>query len=376
MFRNRKVNKFLKKADSFFSNKNYDDALDIYDNILSKNPKNLHALYKKALILSIKKEYSESLNILDSILDITICVEAILLKGRIYIHLDNYSKAVNYYNMAADDSLFDFYKFIDEIGYYSIDNLFVFNGKIYEDIYLYLCDIILEKKDVPEIRLFKAYILSEIKHEKEALIELDHVLELMPNMARAYEIKASTLIKLKKYEDSLKTIEEGLRLNPNSSYLILNNAKAYYGLENFDDALNFCNKYISLENTSSDGYFLLSRILFKKGEYNFALENINIALKNFKLNLDNSSLDEFSYKWYSFKALILYKIGKSEDANNILECLFNKEPLEPRNYYFKAKILFDEGNKKESLKYLNKSLEIEPGCDEALKLKNQIENLN
>ena len=226
MFENLKVKKFLKKADSFFNSKNYDDALEIYDIVLSKDSKNLHALYKKALILTIKEEYSESLKLLDSLLDIDICIEAILLKGRIYTHLNNYSKAVSYYNMAADDSLFDFYKYAGEIGYYAVDNLFVFDGKIYEDIYFHICDILLDKYDNPQIRLFKAYILSETKHEKEALKEIEYVLATVPNSSRAYEIKASSLIKLKQYEESLKTIEEGLVLNPKSSNLVLIKAKS------------------------------------------------------------------------------------------------------------------------------------------------------
>lgn len=373
MFKNRKINKFLKKADSFFNNEDYVDALSVYNDILSIDSKNLHALYKKALILSMDEKYEESLKVLDSIMDIAICIDAILLKGRIYVHLNNYSKAVNYYDMAADESLFDFYKFTDELGYYSIDNFFVFNGGIYEDIYMYLCNIILDKKEVPQIRLFKAYILSELNRGVDALNEIESVLLSMPYNDRAYEIKASTLIKLKQYADSLKTIEEGLKLNPNSHYLILNKAKAYYGMEKFDNALRFCNEYISLENNSPEGYFMISRILFKKGNYNSALENINIALEKFNLNKNNSSIEEFSYKWYSFKALILYKLGKFEDSENIFNCLFKKEPSEPRNYYFKAKISFDEGNYYGSLDYINKTLELDPGCSEAVKLKNQIE---
>lgn len=109
----RKIKQLYFNAEDFFNNKHYDLALELYDEFLKFNPYNLKALYKKALILSIKEEYSKSLDLLNHILDINYCIEVLFLKGQIYFKLGEYIKAMNQYRLANEVDYFN------ELNYYN-----------------------------------------------------------------------------------------------------------------------------------------------------------------------------------------------------------------------------------------------------------------
>ena len=118
MFKGRKIKKLFKELELNLNNHNFDDALIIVDEILSMDENNQKALYKKALILYNKLEYVESINVLDYLLSINSCSNALLLKGRIYLELDRFDEGFKFYEKFLKNNS-DFSLFFNEISYFS-----------------------------------------------------------------------------------------------------------------------------------------------------------------------------------------------------------------------------------------------------------------
>ncbi|WP_407461377.1 tetratricopeptide repeat protein, partial [Methanobrevibacter sp.] len=73
------------------------------------------------------------------------------------------------------------------------------------------------------------------------------------------------------------------------------------------------------------------------------------------------------------KSLILYNLKEFDEANDICDCLIEKEPKNAKNYCLKSMILFEEGKYEESLGLIQKTLELNPDCEDAIELKEKIE---
>ena len=368
MFKNIKINKLLRKLDLEFNNKNYDDALNIANDILYSDKNNKKVLYKKALILFNKMEYEESLSVLNYLLAINRCIDALLLKGRIHCHLEDYENSLNFYKEASIN--FDFFKFNNEMVYYAT-HPFLFEGGVYTKIFLDLCNMILENEDIIEVRLFKSYVLSEINRNEDALNNINYILARDSNNEKALSLKSSILINLNQYEDALILINKSLKLNPNNIQFIDNKANLFYELGEYDKAEELCNEYNLKDGFGN--YQLLSRIKYKKEDYFSALQNIDIALDKFYQNPNFDDRLEFAYVYYRFKSLILLKLGEIDKSYKIIDCLIEKEPENAKNYCLKAMILFEEEKYEESLDFIQKTLDLNSDCEEAIELKGKIE---
>ena len=368
MFKGRKIKKLFKELELNLNNHNFDDALIIVDEILSMDENNQKALYKKALILYNKLEYVESINVLDYLLSINSCIDVFLLKGIIYFNLDDYEKSLFFYKKAG--TLFDLNRFNEEL-YFFIEQSSLLDGGITSNIFICLCNIILDNVDIIEVRLLKAYVLSEIQRNEDALNNVNYILIKDPNNERALDIKASSLIKLKDFRTALIIAEKGLNLNPDNTRFMYIKANVLFELGSLEESEKLCKKCILGDSLSS--YYLLSEIYFKQSKYDLALENINILLDKFKTDPDLNSKENFSYEYYWFKSLILLKLNDFEESNKIIDCLIEKEES-AKNYCLKAKILYEMDDYENALMFVNKALDLKPDCREAIQLKENLIN--
>ena len=81
-----------------------------------------------------------------------------------------------------------------------------------------------------------------------------------------------------------------------------------------------------------------------------------------------------SYNQFLLKSLILYNLKEFDEANAICDCLIEKEPENAKNYCLKAMILFEEEKYEESLDFIQKTLNLNSDCEEAIELKEKIES--
>jgi len=368
MFKNRKINKLFNNANKKLSESNFEEALSFYDDILNLDENNFKALYKKAYLFNLIGNYDEALECCEKITNIKNCIDVFLLKGRIYFNLDDYEKSLFFYKKAG--TLFDLNRFNEEL-YFFIEQSSLLDGGITSNIFICLCNIILDNVDIIEVRLLKAYVLSEIQRNEDALNNVNYILIKDPNNERALDIKASSLIKLKDFRTALIIAEKGLNLNPDNTRFMYIKANILFELGSLEESEKLCKKCILGDSLSS--YYLLSEIYFKQSKYDLALENINILLDKFKTDPDLNSKENFSYEYYWFKSLILLKLNDFEESNKIIDCLIEKEES-AKNYCLKAKILYVMDDYENALMFVNKALDLKPDCREAIQLKENLIN--
>ena len=369
MFKNRKIKKLFKKLELNLNNQNLDEALIIVNKILSLDENNINALYYKALILYNKCEYAKSLSILNFLLNINYCVDALLLKGRIYCVLNEYENSLDCYKEASFD--FDLEKINKELAYYA-EHPSLFDEGIHTKLFIGLCNIILDNMDIIEVRLFKAYVLSEIGHNENALNNVNYVLARDPLNEKALYLKSSILININQYDNALAVINKGLDLYPENIQFLNEKSRLFYELSNYDESEKLCDKFNSLDDFGN--YYLLSKIKYKKGDYALALKNIDIAIEKFFENPIFDDKTEFSYVYYWYKALILSKLSQFDEANKIIDCLLEKEES-AKNYCLKSMILYEMKDYENALMFVNKALDLKPDCKQAIELKEKIETL-
>jgi tetratricopeptide (TPR) repeat protein len=96
--------------------------------------------------------------------------------------------------------------------------------------------------------------------------------------------------------------------------------------------------------------------------------------------LKDSSIEFYNvfinYDQFLLKSLILYNLNEFDEANMLCDCLIEKEPENAKNYCLKAMILFEEGKYEESLGFIQKTLDLNPDCEDAIELKEKIESIN
>ncbi len=250
MFKNIKIKKFLKKTEEYFKLKDWDNVLLFCEEILNLDSKNKDALYYKSYILFHKKRYSESLDLINFLLNYNKTFDYLVLKGRISIIQKNYDEGLKCYKESLDMDTFDIVGYLDEITYFGDPIRFKDNKKMNE-ISLALCDFYLERDDDVYVSYFKGHALYNLGRFDESLNAFDHTLEIDPDFETAYSTKSEILFKLGRYDEALDFINKGLELFPDSS---LNCNKSYflYHLERYDEALDSINKCLDCSSDEDD----------------------------------------------------------------------------------------------------------------------------
>ena len=253
-----KINKLSKKAIKLLNNEEYDEALLVYDEILDLDSTNINALYHKSLVLFNKKQYSESLDLLNFLLKIQKFFDAILLKGRVLISLNNFKGGLNCYKNSLNMDDFDLVKYLDEIAYFLDPIAFKDNKKMFE-ISLSLCNFYLKKDNDIFVSYFKAYALYSLGRCEEALDAFDFALTLEPDCIFIYSTKSEVLFKMGRYDEALALLDQGLEIHPEGK-LNYNKSYIFYRLEEFDKALVYIDKFLESEPKNENGVELKKNI--------------------------------------------------------------------------------------------------------------------
>ena len=382
MLSNLKIKILLKNAKIFFDKGDFDKALMYFDKVLLLNNTNEEALYKKAFILYKKNMYGECIHLLHKIINYNPNEESFLLLGRLYFLIGDYEKGMVYYTFALNEDFFNLSEYMEEILFFGGDWKLKYVSKDFKRFSKYslnLCDLIIDKYDDIGTKFWKAYKLYSLDCFEESLELIDDIINLGQDDYSIYYLKSANLIELTLFKEALDASEKGLSLNSEDLLLNQNKAIALYYLGSFDESFKFLKKSLDFEETTNS-YFFLSRIELKNKNFKESLDYINKAIE-LQLNdfneLKESSKEFYnvfiSYNQFLLKSLILYNLKEFDEANAICDCLIEKEPENAKNYFLKAMILFEEEKYEESLDFIQKTLDLNSDCEEAIELKGKIE---
>ena len=373
MFENIKIKNFLKKAEYFFSQSDYDNALIFCNKVLKLDSTNIPALYIKSEIMYLQSQYALSLETLDEILNIWDGYgKALLLKGRINLELNNFKEGFKFYEEFLENNS-DYNLFFDEISYFSF-----FNDDSKKKLALDLSKLYLDKHDSYQINVWKSQLLFRLNLLDEALSNLNDLIESKGDDEYLYGIKTQVLIKMGKYEDALTLSDYSFKLYNNYGFLY-DKAEALFALGDYESSKKICNEVLDCQNNIYDNSakFLMAKIYFAEKDYDKSLMEIDNAIYLLKdLIGDDYQLEEYSdslNQYYFFKSEILLRLDKLDESNKIIDCLMERDES-IKNYCLKARILYQEENYKETLSFIDKALKMDGECDKAIELKKKIEN--
>ena len=387
----------MTKGELCYTSLDYQNALEMYNNEIHKNPKSHLALLLKGNCLYKLNRQEEAVKSYDKTLELNPnCIGALYNKGYVeYTANKNYSVAINYFDECIQ----------------KIENIDKNMNKYY---YIYyskgLCEYQLEEYDSALNSFLKAKELKQKKNNNvsDYLIlnnigrcydkqkDYQKAIEFFINSFLASDSKyyialynqAMSLLKIKTKKFEAKKLFESIYEDYNSDF-----APAYYGLGLYYVALNekkfaldYFNKCISLDPEFLDAYlrkgncchrlkrytesidcfdFVISRkpeylngiAFFNKGNSLKEIKRIEDAIESYQNAIKYMKKKDSDY--YYNLAVCQFLSGKINSAlENVEKSIEITETW--KNYYLKG-IIMKKSNKKgfkEIIKLFNKSLEI------------------
>ena len=177
-----------------------------------------------------------------------------------------------------------------------------------------------------------------------------------PSSINPYILLAEILRLENKFMDSEKVLKKAINIDPNHGDLIYNISLLYFSTGNFDYALNFINKAIKL-SINNDIYKLLkSEIYINK----FNIDEALIILKDLKnsKNVQEDNNKEIRVSILLSKAYL--KKREYEEAENILLNLIKKNKRLELAYLNLSIIYRDKNQLNKSIKILKKGINLSP----------------
>ena len=176
------------------------------------------------------------------------------------------------------------------------------------------------------------------KNNQEAMKACDKAIEIDPNFARAYAIRAAIYNDWGQHQQALRESEQAIKLDPNLSWGFNTRGWAYIGLLNYQKAVDDLNKAIELDQNYAYAYCNRSWAYFMLKKYHQALDDANKAVEiapkfstaYFRRGMAFASLNKFEdaikdydkaieldpmFSWsFLSRGYTFLKLGKTEQA--------------------------------------------------------------
>lgn len=334
------INILFNKANTLFSNKEYNEALKIYEQIWLKFPKNarLHfeinkkiKKYKKNIKQSYNQEEIEKFFRLEKLGQVSTVINilnenlknnsndvlTISLLGHFYYAIMNYEKALYFQKIAIQRAP------LEEAFYLNFSETLEKKGQWDDALkYLHIAKLLSLKNLNIDFKIAK--LLTKMKNFARAdLIYNELIKDKNPHKSVMYSY-CDNLIKHKKEEQAIQFIKNCEKTQKNDSNIKLLLGLAHFNLRDFNEAIkNFLlAKYLNPNNT--DALNMLGNSYESLGNITKAQQFYHEALKineNDKMTLNNLAAISF-YQGNLVTAEKLYREASNKIENNF-EALYS-----------------------------------------------------
>jgi serine/threonine protein kinase/tetratricopeptide (TPR) repeat protein len=182
--------------------------------------------------------------------------------------------------------------------------------------------------------------------------EFRRAIELNPNYATAHHWYAYLLLCLSRFDEAIREIRRALELDPFSLAINRDVGEVLYYAREYDKAADALQKAIEMDPNFPWSHYDLGRVYLQKSMYEEAIKEIQRE-KEVLGRLFEPDLDAFIGIAYS-------RMGRKEEAREILERLEPIQILSYSLYYGKALLCFSLGENDRGFEYLDKESE-QPG---------------
>lgn len=349
---------YIGKAFLFSDLGEYKKALFLYDEALKLEPKNIFSIVNKGITLAYLGNNKEALDWIDKAIEYNPEYNyALVSKGNVLDDLGNSEDAIKLYDKALELTP-DYNRAIENKGeallklekYEEASPLF---DKILED----------DPHNVHAL-INKGIVLANTENPQEAINFFDRVLEFQSKNIHALVNKAKVLTDLGKFDEALEWINKTLKIEPDDYVALYHKGRVLDELgrseeaeklyervfkpERFYEFFNQRKFLYESELEPEDIQALMGILIAKDGEHKKAIKWINSAL-------DHNPKNKIALMGKSFA---LEKIGKYDDALNILNTFLPKSPYDGLVLYRIARIQSLKGNNEIALENLASAINL------------------
>lgn len=344
--------KYQEEGEKLFKEKKYYEALNKFNAAIEIEPSQILMNYK-GMCLHEQRKYQEALKVYDSI-------------------ITNYPKDPYVYNNKAST--------LEELGRLREalqcaekaiaikpnESTFISNRTI-------LKDKISEKADELYNKADKCY---KNKEHNEALNFINQALDIKTT-AEAFNYKGVILDEMKSYEEAVKYYDKSIAINPGRSYIYNNKGVSMLNLKRYEEALQCFNKALDIDPSSklaSDNKNIVMKIinenkvavnadqLYEKGVELYNSKKYSEALECFdKVVVLSPSADAYNYR-----GLVLRNLNRYDEALENYNKALEINPKYALVYNNIGAAYHNQGKYEEALKYYYKALDLEPDLQLAL----------
>ena len=126
----------------------------------------------------------------------------------------------------------------------------------------------------------KGWVLRyNAKNNQEAMKAFDKAIEIDPNYAKAYAVRAAIYYDWGQYQNGLRESEQAIKLDPRLPWGFNARGWAYIGLRNYPKAIEDINRAIELDPKYASAYANRSTAYYWSAKYQQALEDANKAIE-------------------------------------------------------------------------------------------------
>ena len=359
----------LENGSKLKESKQYQEAIDVYDNILKYDNLNYESIVSKAdCYKQLNKPdlayncYLKSLDMDDKNIDVLISIAEVCdINGEYELSLDYYQKALTLKNKNLNvllgkikvltelnrfEDVIDSYDYIlinklmsiDEFKQDYINKSIIVANKLFKDnkwenALIYYNKVLNIDKDNEEALLYAANSYKNISDLKQAISHFEHLLEINSSKFgqchdEYYEALTTYINEIDNHEVSINYIDTFIKYDKNNVSVYLLKVNELILLQKCDDAYTVCDKILSIDENNLEAHFYKSKILFYEEKY---VETIKLC--NDYLKLDNNDKIEY-YKSVSYSRL--------EDSNFITEIFDEAKEYEENEDYANAIKKYDE----------------------------------
>ena len=216
-------------------------------------------------------------------------LSSLIQKGDEFFNLEDFSKAIDFYNKAIN---------LDDDDY----ETFYYRG-------------------------ISKYFLDQ---NSEAIKDLDKAIKLNPEDSRIWDFRGRSKYFLGQYEEAIKDLDKAIKLNPDDFCIWEFRGKSNYHLDQNNEAIKDLDEAINLDPENSDPWYLRGLCYYKLDENEVAIDDFETAI-----DLDPN---DGRYFYYRSKAKLdstkIYKINEIIDDLNKAVSLLDDS-------YFKEQVIFD-----------------------------------
>ena len=313
------VYSYIGKGHVLWYQKNYAEAIKLYDRGIEANP-NIDLYEQKAATLILSGKIDEAIKSLDPyIKNNPKDYKGYDIKGTVLYLLEKYNEAIVLYDKAIS---FD------------------------------------QRNDV--LYANKANALYALEKYDDALKLYDEALAINPYFIDALYSKGEVLAATGKYADATAVYDKVIKMDPDYYWAYCSKGAILGKQGKFKEAIDYYDKAIKINSTHYPAYIWKGDLLISLGEIDKAIENYDIVL----LNLNKKS-DYLPHALVS-KGFALYLNGEVTEAIGYFEEALKLDADNEEAYNRKGEALSNLGLFDEAAECFRRSLEIQPGNKLAL----------